>query len=645
MVLFDLRGDRMMQGRESEEQIIFGVHDKPKAQPQKDRKKYRQILFGGAFYVWRFRIVTSLILVILAGGLNRAVNAIVNLDGTVITTANMGQFISWKTPILAIVALLIVFVYIVFDILSQIYLCDDLIQGTKPGVFRELARGFRSLRRFLNPKGILIMVFILFGVPLCGIGFSVGLTKGFYIPRFISSVMFSNRLIQILYWVMIGYFILITFQSVFCFHGILIDHMKPTDALKRSKQLVRANWKNMLLRVLKILLTAAIIVGAVYLLTRWLPRTALLQVGETIPDDATVSESIVAGTLTEQQSTILGYRVISSFVILMGKYMMYLAGSLFAGYFMVQLTRMYYEFTSRDGSLKRIQVSKGRYVQYVLIFLAIPVIICVSSILVGSFYDYIVEAFGNVAVTAHRTGGRLASENSLEGIDASVEHGCYGGETDIQRTKDGYYIILHDNTFKRLTGVNKKPGDMTLEEIKKLRIKDTTGSGELLEVPTLEELLDRGKGRIKLFLELKGVSADRKMADDIVKAVKERDMVDDVILISLKYNVIEYVEKTYPEIETGVLIFAGIGDVSELNCDMVIMEEEMSTDDRIESIHDVDKKVGVWTVNTKTSMYHFLDSEADTVITDEILLAEDVQAELDARTDYEFLEDNLRVPE
>ena len=196
--------------------------------------------------------------------------------------------------------------------------------------------------------------------------------------------------------------------------------------------------------------------------------------------------------------------------------------------------------------------------------------------------------------------------------------------TDIQRTKDGHYIINHDNSFKRLTGVDRKPGDMTLEETRELRIRDTTGNGNLLSVPTLEELLDRGKGRITLFLELKGVSADRKMADDIVAAVRARDMVEDVVLISLKADAIAYVEHTYPEFETGLLIIGGLGDVSKLECDMVIMEEEMATISTIDDIHEAGKKAGVWTVNTREALYHFLDTDADTIVTDQVIMALEV---------------------
>ena len=286
-----------------------------------------------------------------------------------------------------------------------------------------------------------------------------------------------------------------------------------------------------------------------------------------------------------------------------------------------------------------LQKKNARHVIITLLAIIIPVLLVCLSVFMAVFFNKIFPQREKTAVIAHRTGGNLASENSLEGLDVAAAHGCYRSETDVQRTRDRHYIINHDTDFARLTGEPRKPSEMMLEEVMKLKIRDTTGNGKMLSVPTLEEMLDHGKGKVKLFLELKGESADYDMASDVIEAVKERDMVDDVVLISLNYDVIDYVERKYPEMETGVLIFGSVGDATKLNCDMIIMEEEMSVDTTIRKIHDAGKRAGVWTVNTERHMRRFLDSEVDMVITDDILLAGKVQKELDERTDYEMLED------
>ena len=176
---------------------------------------------------------------------------------------------------------------------------------------------------------------------------------------------------------------------------------------------------------------------------------------------------------------------------------------------------------------------------------------------------------------------------------------------------------------------------MTLEEIKTLSV-----DGE--PVATLEEALEATRGNGVLFIELKGETADQQMADDTVKAVKAYGMEDECVLISLKYELIDYIERTYPEIQTGYLTFASFGDTAKLNCDYLALEEESATADAIEAVHKQGKKVLVWTANEKNSQKHFLCSLADAIITDQITQATKLREELSERSDLQRMIDRIR---
>ena len=351
--------------------------------------------------------------------------------------------------------------------------------------------------------------------------------------------------------------------------------------------------------------------------------------------------AILRDGATDLDRRVTALRFLCAFVIIGGGYLRGLAVMLTGTAIMLWFTRYYLEFTDQQAFGGESAGGKSRYVGSALWLAFILAVLLVFSLALALFFNPLFDREDRVLLVAHRTGGVMASENSLEGVDLAVERGCYASETDVQRTKDGGYIINHDDDFKRLTGVNKKPGAMTMAEIAQLRISDTTGSGAELPVPTAEEMLLAVKGRIKLFLELKGVSADRRMADDMVGLIRQLGCEEDVVFISLKYDVIDYIETAYPEFETGVLMFGGIGDVSRLNCDLLIMEEEMSTDSRIDAIHAAGKQAYVWTVNTREGLYAFLDSDADGVITDQVELAIEVQRELENRTDYDILVDRM----
>jgi len=88
-------------------------------------------------------------------------------------------------------------------------------------------------------------------------------------------------------------------------------------------------------------------------------------------------------------------------------------------------------------------------------------------------------------------------ENSLKAFQQAVDAG-YSIETDLWLTKDGVPIAFHDGVTKRLCGVEGHVEDMTLEEVKQLRILGTDAT-----IPTLEEVLAKVDGRVSLLIEMK----------------------------------------------------------------------------------------------------------------------------------------------
>ncbi len=589
--------------------------------------------------LWAFKFVIAFVIAIPAMIFQWTLGWAGSNGDTVITTANLGQIIGWRLPVVLAVSLFFAFCCIWLEIFSQICFCDGLLSGGKCTVFSSLKKGFRVCGRFLDPAGILIVLYLLISAPICGLGFTLQETEDLYIPNFIQHLIVSNPLYLISEIVLIALFLYVDFRYIFTFHAAVIDGKKPGEALKESRRLTRLYWKKILKWLIRFGAISFLAIGFMYVLLQVIPGMWILDRNKDIPRNYEIRllDSPEGLELTQEDREVIAFRIGSAFWVVFGNYAFYIVISVSSICMMLAMTRLYYELTGKQpeygesgGALKRAAGYTGAAVLF-LTFLA------VVSLVLGVFYDYIFVRRDPIPVIAHRTGGILASENSLEGIALAAEHGCYGSETDIQRTKDGHYIINHDTTFERLTGNKAKPGELTLDEIRKLRIRDTTGNGELLTVPTMEELLDAGKDRDVLFLELKGESADPKMADDIVVAVRERNMTDQVVLISLNAETIDYAERTYPEFETGLLIFGAFGDVSGLNCDVVIMEEEMTDDIRIINIHQAGKKAVVWTVNTWNGLETFLDKNIDGIITDQVEMAMETEKRLQERSDYEIL--------
>ena len=109
------------------------------------------------------------------------------------------------------------------------------------------------------------------------------------------------------------------------------------------------------------------------------------------------------------------------------------------------------------------------------------------------------------------------------------------------------------------------------------------------------------------------------------------------MLISLKYDILEYIEQKYPEMQTGYLAFISFGQIENTPFDYLALEEEISTDETIAAIHDKGKKVMVWTVNEEDDIEYFMTSDADAIITDSVKLSGEKKEQLSKRTPLEII--------
>lgn len=106
-----------------------------------------------------------------------------------------------------------------------------------------------------------------------------------------------------------------------------------------------------------------------------------------------------------------------------------------------------------------------------------------------------------VLVVAHRGDWRYAPENSIPAIENSIKMGVDVVEIDIQKTKDGHLILMHDLTLDRTTTGKGLVKNWTLDSIRTLNLKNGAAIKTIHKVPTLEEVLLLSKGRIMLNLD------------------------------------------------------------------------------------------------------------------------------------------------
>lgn len=130
-----------------------------------------------------------------------------------------------------------------------------------------------------------------------------------------------------------------------------------------------------------------------------------------------------------------------------------------------------------------------------------------------------------VIVASHRGDWRNFPENSLEAIDNAIKMGVDIVELDVQRTKDGQLILMHDPKLDRTTTGKGLIADTTLAYIKTLNLRNGCNIRTIHKVPTLEEALLHAKGKIMINLD----KADRYF-DQVYALLEETGTAKQIIM-------------------------------------------------------------------------------------------------------------------
>ncbi|HIE26895.1 TPA: glycerophosphodiester phosphodiesterase [Candidatus Poribacteria bacterium] len=130
-------------------------------------------------------------------------------------------------------------------------------------------------------------------------------------------------------------------------------------------------------------------------------------------------------------------------------------------------------------------------------------------------------------VIAHRGNSGVAPANTLIALRQAIELGVDMIEIDVNLTKDGVPVLIHDKGVDNTTNGKGLVSSFTLAELKRLDAgswKDEKFAGE--RILTLAEALDCAKGHVHLAVDLKDESAIPAM----VKVIRDTDMKDDVVI-------------------------------------------------------------------------------------------------------------------
>ena len=116
-------------------------------------------------------------------------------------------------------------------------------------------------------------------------------------------------------------------------------------------------------------------------------------------------------------------------------------------------------------------------------------------------------------VWAHRGASGYRPENTLEAFELAIRQGADGIELDVHTSADGELIVMHDENVDRVTDGTGLIKDMTLAQLKELKVSTPAEPSGIYHIPTLAEVLEQVETLVKQMVGKQGVTEQLKMQD------------------------------------------------------------------------------------------------------------------------------------
>lgn len=202
-------------------------------------------------------------------------------------------------------------------------------------------------------------------------------------------------------------------------------------------------------------------------------------------------------------------------------------------------------------------------------------------------------------IVAHRGASGSAPENTLAAFEAAAASGADGVEFDVQRTRDGHLVVVHDDDVDRVSDGRGRLADMTLDEVKALDVGSWFGAAFRGErIPTLRETFDLLRGTdLLLMIELKAPWRYGGMEAEVAALVREYGLVERTQVRSFYHAALHEMFRVAPEIALSELWWERIPSDDEVTYKTINCLYALYTPENVAQIHRRGQQATAWTVD------------------------------------------------
>mgnify|MGYP000640079743 FL=1 len=243
---------------------------------------------------------------------------------------------------------------------------------------------------------------------------------------------------------------------------------------------------------------------------------------------------------------------------------------------------------------------------------------CASIFFALEGYIYLEAPVTNTPlVISHRgVSNKNGVQNTVQSLEKTAQLKPDLIEMDVQETKDGQFVMMHDANLKNLAGINASPQDLTLEELKGLDISE---NGYRTKISSFDDYLNRANElHQRLLIEIKTSKKDSpQMMEHFLEKYGTTIKKYGHQIQSLDYQVIDKVLNYDPEIPS-YFIMPYNSIFPKTKATGYTMEYSTLDEYFVTKLWYTEQKLYVWTVNGSEAFDKAVQLGADGMITDDL---------------------------
>ncbi|MEK4629148.1 MAG: glycerophosphodiester phosphodiesterase [Solibacillus sp.] len=569
---------------------------------------FRNLYYYRVDYIRTFVVLRIVQAFIVIPFISLIITLIMDVTGVhAITENNIMQLVTHPFALAGIGLILLIGVLFIYYEMGFLMLLAYHQQCAIPYTWKRLLKRLnQKVVHFISLQTLLLVIYLLLLIPLISSILPISLIQNFTIPRFIIDELLNSRNGTILYVTVIVVLGFISLRFIFTWPFFTIyQGISIFQALKMS-------WKFSQRKLVELIgIIAVIVLIHLSLLITVLTITfiPLLIIEAIVPSWGLV----VAGfTLTFAEGVIVLFfsilQIISSQLLVM------------------------VAFSSTHFKPLILQEESFRQtIRQWTILISIYAFFLISGINLLNLEKTLYEP--ESIVIAHRGFMERGVENTISSIKESAKAGAEVVEIDIQQTKDGQFVVFHDETLSRLARKPNRVHQMTLKELTETTV---SADGHTDKIPSLEEVLQTSRLlNIQLLIEIKPHGYETKdMLERLVAQLDAHDALDIHYVQSLDIKLMEELEALEPRIKTGFVYAVAYGSIPLMDADFVAIEQSFATSAIQEQVNAAGKELFVWTVNNERGLQHFYEWNIDGIITNHPDIAVSIRKQFDEQNNF-----------